>query len=103
MGGYRCEHCNQGRNSHDQGYHYGSTRTTPVYYAWCEVCHVSVLAEVLNGGREFTAIDGQSLEDHFVCPDCVDLYPVSELVEYQHPEGLRHCCTRCRGMVPGPA
>ncbi len=96
MGGYFCEQCNGGKDSHEHGHHYGSTEGNPVYYVWCEDCHGDVMADVANGDRAFAAIDGEIMEGHFVCAECLEVRPLTRLVE--HLDEGRPCfaCQFCQ-------
>lgn len=65
----------------------------------CEDCYPAVLAEHVNGDRELEAVEFKSLADHFVCPDCLEVFPDSEQ-RYSSQTGEFYCPV-CATARPG--
>jgi hypothetical protein len=73
LGSYRCDHCNNYRSSHDDGFH----RVDDLDI--CEECYYAVVSEHIDGDRDIQTIDGQDItQTHFVCPECLEVAPVSD-------------------------
>ena len=94
MGGmFICGQCG-GDHHTDDGYNVAKKPDGSVF-EFCEDCYVDVAEAHLNGDRPLTELDGKSLEEHFVCPGCLDVRPNARLAK-----GPFVGCVDCDELVP---
>jgi hypothetical protein len=107
MGQYICQRCNTLRESREHGFHHALKAGHIFSHEYCGACYRDVLIDSLIGNEEFTAIDGKTMDEHFICPVCIALLPVAQLVQYRAQDDFvvdsrvqeGDVCTGCRAAT----